>query len=288
VVALPVLSFMSETIELTTLPSTALERHPAGGVSPGMMIALRDVTVRRGPNDVLRDFSLDIHAGAITAVVGRSGVGKTTLICLLNGLLHPLSGTVAVAGVGPLDSTAALREHRCRTGTVFQDHALIDRLPALDNVLLGLAERRHPLSPLRWPDEMLLRAAQALEEVGLLHRAATRVSQLSGGERQRVGIARALVRRPRLLLADEPFASVDRTLVRQLSEELLAAVARAGLTVVIVLHQIETALILADRIVGLSAGRVAYDGPAADFDAAAQALVFGEDPDPRAGEVRAK
>jgi phosphonate transport system ATP-binding protein len=269
---------MSETIELTALPAAALERPPAGRVSPGMMIALQDVTVRRGPNDVLHGISLDIHAGAITAVVGPSGVGKTTLICLLNGLLRPLSGTVAVAGVGALDNTAALREHRCRTGTVFQDHALIDRLPALDNVLLGLAERRHPLSPLRWPEEMVLRAAQALEEVGLLHRAGTRVSQLSGGERQRVGIARALVRRPQLLLADEPFASVDRTLVRQLSQELLATVARAGLSVVIVLHQIEIALAIADRIVGLSAGRIAYDGPAADFDADAQALVFGAPP----------
>lgn len=270
---------MSETIELTALPSTALEGHPAEGVPPGTMIALQDVTVRRGSNDVLHGVSLDIHAGAITAVVGRSGVGKTTLICLLNGLLRPSSGTIAVAGVGPLDSAEAVREHRCRTGTVFQDHALIDRLPALDNVLLGLAEKRHPLSPLRWPDEMLLKAAQALQEVGLLHRSATRVSQLSGGERQRVGIARALVRRPRLLLADEPFASVDRTLVRQLSEELLASVARAGLTVVIVLHQIETAIALADRIVGLTAGRVAYDGPAREFDAAAQALVFGEEPE---------
>jgi phosphonate transport system ATP-binding protein len=268
---------MSDTIELTALPSAALERHPAGRVPPGMMIALRNVTVQRGANEVLHDLSLDIHAGAVTAVVGRSGVGKTTLICLLNGLLRPVSGTIGVAGVGPLDSTAALREHRCRTGTVFQDHALIDRLPALDNVVLGLAERRHPLSPLRWPEEMLRKAAQALDEVGLLHRAATRVSQLSGGERQRVGFARALVRRPTLLLADEPFASVDRTLVRQLSEELLSSVARAGLTVVIVLHQIETALAIADRIVGLSAGRIAYDGPPAEFDAAAQALVFGAD-----------
>jgi len=248
------------------------------------MIALRDVTVVRGANEVLRGISLDIHAGVITAVVGRSGVGKTTLMCLLNGLIRPVSGVISVAGLSsldmdPLDNPAALREHRCRTGTVFQEHALIDRLPALDNVLLGMADMRHPLSPRRWPDEMLVRAAQALEDVGLVDRAATRVSQLSGGERQRVGIARALVRRPRLLLADEPFASVDRTLVRQLSEELLGAVARSGLTVVIVLHQIETALAMAERIIGLTAGCITYDGPAAEFDAAAQARVFGEDVD---------
>jgi phosphonate transport system ATP-binding protein len=110
---------------------------------------------------------------------------------------------------------------------------------------------------------------------------AARVSQLSGGERQRVGVARALVRRPALLLADEPFASVDPTLVRQLSEEFRRAVARSGVTIVIVLHQIETALAMADRIVGLTKGCVAYDGLASDFDRSAQAEIFGAVPDPR-------
>ncbi|HEX2832623.1 MAG TPA: ATP-binding cassette domain-containing protein [Thermoanaerobaculia bacterium] len=239
-------------------------------------IALHDVTARRGAADVLRGISFDIHDGQITAVVGRSGVGKTTLLCLLNGLLRPASGAISVEGIGALDNSAALRAHRSRIGTVFQEHALIDRLPAIDNVLLGLADMRHPLSPLAWPEEMVIRAAEALDEVGLLHRANTRVSKLSGGERQRVGIARAFVRRPRLLLADEPFASVDRALVRQLSDELRSAVARTGMTVVIVLHQIETALRMADRVIGLCSGGVAFDGLAEDFDDDAQASVFGE------------
>jgi phosphonate transport system ATP-binding protein len=239
------------------------------------MLTLDGVTVQRGGNDVLRGISVEVAAGTVTAVVGRSGVGKTTLICLLNGLLQPTAGMVSVAGIGSLDSAAAVREHRCRTATVFQEHALIDRLSALDNVLLGLADMRHPLSPLPWPRRMMLRAAEALNDVGLLHRAGTRVCQLSGGERQRVGIARALVRQPALLLADEPFASVDIALVRQLSRELLRAVDRSGLTVVIVLHQIETALAMADRIIGLADGCIGYDGPAADFDRDAQAEIFG-------------
>jgi phosphonate transport system ATP-binding protein len=241
----------------------------------GTMIALDGVTVRRGENEVLRSVSLNIPAGAVTAVVGRSGVGKTTLVSLLNGLIRPSSGSVSVTGIGPLDNETALREHRGHTATVFQEHALIERLPAIDNVLLGLAHLRHPLSPLPWPDGMLLLAAQALDEVGLLHCAGSRVSQLSYGERQRVGVARALVRKPRLLLADEPFASIDRTLVQQLSDEFRRAVARSGITIVIVLHQIEVALTMADRIIGLSKGCVSYDGPAIGFDTAAQACVFG-------------
>jgi phosphonate transport system ATP-binding protein len=239
------------------------------------MIALEGVTVRRGENEVLRGISTDVAAGAVTAVVGRSGVGKTTLICLLNGLLRPVAGVVSVTGIGALDCDSALHDHRCRTATVFQEHALIDRLTALDNVLLGLAETRHPLSLLPWPKQLRLRAAEALDDVGLLARATTRVSQLSGGERQRVGIARALVRRPALLLADEPFASVDMALVRQLSQEFVQAAARAGTTVVIVLHQLDTALAMSDRILGLVNGRVGYDGPTSQFDRVAQARIFG-------------
>ncbi|HLN22355.1 MAG TPA: ATP-binding cassette domain-containing protein [Patescibacteria group bacterium] len=246
------------------------------------MIALDNVTVRRGAQDVLRGISLKISSGSITAVVGRSGVGKTTLIRALNGLVRPASGSISISGIGPLDTARALKAHRRRTATVFQDHALIDRLPAIDNVLLGLADQRHPLSPLPWPTALRRRAAEALDEVGLLDRATAWASRLSGGERQRVGLARALVRRPGLLLGDEPFSSVDPMLVRHLSDELRRAVTRSGLTVVIVLHQIDTALALADRVIGLVDGRVGFDGPSASFDTAAQADIFQDsDPNPQ-------
>lgn len=266
---------MSEPIPWSARLPQAANPCEAAAPSGTTLLTLEDVTIQRGGKDVLRGISTGFAAGAVTAVVGRSGVGKTTLICLLNGLLRPTAGVVSVAGIGPLDSAASVQEHRCRTATVFQEHALINRLSALDNVLLGLADLRHPLSPLPWPRRMILRAAEALNDVGVLHRATVPVSQLSGGERQRVGIARALVRQPALLLADEPFASVDVAIVRQLSRELTRAVARAGLTVVIVLHQLETALAMADRIVGLADGSIAFDGPAAAFDRAAQAEIFG-------------
>ena len=167
-----------------------------------------------------------------------------------------------------------MKEHRQRTASIFQDHALIDRLTAFDNVLLGLADQRHPFSVMPWSREYRLRAAQALDEVSLLHRAKARVATLSGGERQRVGIARALVRQPRLLLADEPFASIDPSLVRRFSRELRQTVMSSGLTLVIVLHQIETALSMADQIVGLVDGTVAFAGLPRDFDTVAQAQVF--------------
>lgn len=240
------------------------------------MIELDHVTLHRGRAAVLRDVSLHFPAATITALVGPSGVGKTTLLGALNGLFAPSSGRIRVAGIGCLDQPDSLQRHRQRTATVFQDHALIDRLSALDNVLLGLADQRHPLSPLPWPQRFQTRAALALDRVGLLERANDRVDRLSGGERQRVGVARALVREPQLLLGDEPFAAVDPALLRRMGDDLRQHVDRGGLTVVLVMHQIEAALHIADRVVALAAGRVAYDGAAAGFDAATQAAVFGD------------
>ncbi len=239
------------------------------------MIELDQVTLHRGQHEVLHGVSMHIPKGAITAIVGRSGVGKTTLISALNGLLQPSDGEIRVDGMGALHDGGHLQEHRKRTSTVFQNHALIDRLSALDNVLLGLADQRHPLSPLPWPVDFQERALQALAKVQLLDRALTRVACLSGGERQRVGVARALVRDPQLLLGDEPFASVDPALLRQLGDTLRDQVDAAGLTVVLVMHQIDAALALADKVVALVDGRVAFDGAAADFDGEAQRQVFG-------------
>lgn len=238
------------------------------------MIHLQNVTLTRGRTVVLRDLCAQIPPQRITAIVGRSGVGKTTLLAALNGLIRPSAGEIHVRGLGSLAHQPTLQEHRRRTATVFQDHALIERLPAIDNVLLGLADRRFALSPLPWPNALRRQAAQALDEVGLLGRANARVAHLSGGERQRVGVARALVRQPGLLLGDEPFASVDPGLVRLLAEMFRDLVAGSGMTVVLVMHQIETAVALADKVIGLVAGRIAYDGPASAFDGHAQAQVF--------------
>ncbi|TWA77893.1 phosphonate transport system ATP-binding protein [Azospirillum brasilense] len=264
-------------VDKAVLPPAATAMATAPEAAP-TAIVVDNLAVRRGGVPVLRGVSLTIPQGLVTAVVGRSGVGKTTLLGVLNGLVAPEHGTVTVAGSGPLDDAEALARHRRRTATVFQDHALIDRLTALDNVLLGLADTRHPLSPLPWPRALRRRAAEALDLVGLLPRALVRAGRLSGGERQRVGIARALIRKPDILLGDEPFASVDPALVAHLGRVLRQAVERQGVTAVLVLHQIETAMALADRIVGLAEGRVVFDGPATAFDAAARTAVFGPRP----------
>ncbi|CAH2603170.1 Phosphonates import ATP-binding protein PhnC 2 [Rhodovastum atsumiense] len=260
------------------MPSSA-GSEPASGVPAstgtiGPAVWLDRVAVALGGHTVLQDITLRVPAGAITAVVGRSGAGKTTLLRTLNGLVPPAEGEIGAAGIGPLGDAESWRRHRRRIATVFQNHALIDRLSALDNVLLGVADQRHPLSLLPWPRDLRRRAAEALDAVGMLGLANRPVSRLSGGERQRVGLARALVREPDLLLADEPFASVDPTLIAQLTRDFREAVHRRRLTVVIVLHQIETARALADRIVGLAEGRVVFEGTPAAFDQDGRGRIF--------------
>lgn len=238
------------------------------------VLALQQVSVVRHGTPVLEDINLQLYPGSITAVVGPSGAGKSTLLATLNGLLTPNSGSVVASGIGPLNTKAHLLAHRQRTATVFQEHALIARLSALDNVLLGLADRRHPLSVLPWPRAMREQAISALTEVGLLEKALKPVAQLSGGERQRVGIARALVRKPLLLLADEPFASVDPALCDHMADEFLRLVRDQGLTLVIVLHQIELACRLADRIIGISGGHLVFDGLPNQFTPEERVRIF--------------
>lgn len=237
-------------------------------------VIIEHLNVRRGSRLVLHDVGFTIPAGAITVIVGPSGAGKSTLLGVLNGVIPATAGHILLGGLGPLDAPGVLREHCRQTAMVFQEHALIDRLTALDNVRLGLADRRNPLSLLPWPRGFRRAAAEALADVGLLHRARERVGRLSGGERQRIGLARALVRRPRLLLADEPFASVDPVLVEHFSRALRQRVVDRGVTLVIVLHQMHTARALADRIIGLADGRVRFVGAPHEFDAAAEFRLF--------------
>lgn len=241
----------------------------------GSVLELRSVSVAL-PNNrpLLEDVSFSCRAGEITALVGPSGVGKSTLLKTLTGLAPTSGGEVWMEGVGCLQDRVSLRAARQKTATIFQDHALIERLSALENVLLGLADRRHPLSPLPWSKEQELTALSHLSDMGLADKSLTRCEHLSGGERQRVGIARALIRCPRLLLGDEPFSAVDPALARRLGDDLRRLTERYGLTVVLVLHHMEQARRLADRVVGLNGGRLVFDGAAADFDAAAEDQIF--------------
>ena len=239
----------------------------------GLAVSFDRVTVRRGGVEVLQQLSASIPRGSICAILGRSGAGKTTFIKALLGLLPVASGSI-ITEHGALDDPQALAAHRRETAAVFQDHALIDRLSAIENVQLGLAHLRSPWDPLPWPSDYRIAAAAALREVDMLPFAHQRVAQLSGGQRQRVGIARALVRAPKLLVADEPFSALDPLLTRTLCGLVRDNVARLGATAILVLHQIDVALEISDWIVGLSDGQILFCGPRSEFLASSLTNVF--------------
>jgi len=219
-----------------------------------------EVTYSNGTR-ALNPTSLQFLKGEFVVLLGASGAGKSTLLRSLNGLVRPSSGQVVANGIGNLSEPAHLRLHRRHTGMVFQQHHLIGRLSVLANVLIGRLGYHSGISTLApWSRIEKVGALAALDRVGLLDRALDRADQLSGGQQQRVGIARALVQQPKVLLADEPIASLDPATAERLLTLLQGICRSDGLTLVVSLHQVEFAKQFADRIIGLRNGAVVFDG----------------------------
>jgi phosphonate transport system ATP-binding protein len=221
---------------------------------------------------------LTVAPGEFVVILGRSGSGKTTFLRAINRLVEPAAGTVRVAGQDVTGAApAALRAVRRRIGMVFQQFNLVRRASVLDNVLAGRLGYVPALPSLlgRFPAPDRALALDCLARVGLAHLAARRADTLSGGEQQRVAIARALAQAPSVILADEPTASLDPALTADIMGILRAINVERGLTLVVSQHQLETALAYATRIVGLRAGRVAFDGPPSAVTPAVAAAIYG-------------
>jgi len=219
-----------------------------------------EVTYPNGTRALQRT-TLQFARGSFTILLGPSGAGKSSLLRSLNGLVKPTHGRVVAEGIGDLADRQALRRHRRQTGMIFQHHHLIGRLSVLANVLMGRLGYHGPLAALRpWSREEKLLALAAIERVGLIDHALHRADQLSGGQQQRVGIARALVQQPRVLLADEPVASLDPATAEHVLTLLRDICRRDGLTAVVSLHQVELARRFGERILGLRNGAVVFDG----------------------------
>lgn len=227
------------------------------------MITIKQMSMRY-PNGfvALKQTSLCFKKGSFTVLLGPSGAGKSTLLRCINFLNLPSSGTVIVEGLGLINvNRNVLRSHRRRTAMIFQQHQLIDRYTALDNVLIGRVGSYNGLRtlfPLPQKDHLL--ALECLDRVGLLNKAMEKVDKLSGGQQQRVGIARGLAQQPTILLADEPVASLDPASSEQVLSLLYSICKEDGLTAIVSLHQVELAKTYADRIIGLANGEVVFDG----------------------------
>lgn len=228
-----------------------------------VVISLRDVTKDFGGGMLgLDNVNLDIEQGQITVLLGLSGSGKSTLLRHLNGLHTPTKGEVVVLGqdLSKL-SDKKIRRVRKDIGVIFQHFNLIGPMSVLENVCTGrLGALRGPrLSLMMYPKSVRAEAMEKLERVGLADRAFQRADTLSGGQQQRVAIARALMQHPKVLLADEPVASLDPVSSKEVMELLTQISNEDGLTVVCSLHQVQLAVDFGDRIIGLRSGRVVLD-----------------------------
>ena len=232
------------------------------------VVQLENVVVKVQGRVVLDIAHLQIQAGERVAIVGANGAGKSTLLRVLTGLAQS-SGAVTVLqhAVHPSLGAAGFRQLRAQVAQVMQGVHLVARLSALDNVMIGcLARTPGWRSCLRWhsvADQALGRAA--LDSVGLAALADVRADQLSGGERQKVALARLLMQRPRLILADEPTAALDPTASAEVCK-LLVQAAQAS-TLISVVHNPALIAVLSQRVIGLQAGRIAFDLPAHMLDA---------------------
>lgn len=229
----------------------------------------------------LDGFSLDIQPGEFVIVVGLSGAGKSTMLRAINGLVQLTSGSLVVDGVELVGLRGGdLRRLRARVGMIFQDYRLIKRLPVLTNVLLGrLAQVPSWRSVLGlWPASDLALAQAALGRVGIAEKAGVRAGSLSGGQQQRVGIARALSQEPRIVLADEPVASLDPITSHQVMGDLVKINRELGITTLVNLHFLDLAKRYGQRLIGLRAGKLVYDGPAAAVTEADFEEIYGRAP----------
>ncbi|MFF2044075.1 ABC transporter ATP-binding protein [Kitasatospora sp. NPDC058170] len=216
-----------------------------------VVVRLDDVHKEYGDAKALDGLSLEIRAGDAVAVMGPSGCGKSTLLNMVAGLDRPTSGTVEVQGhdLGRLNETGLALFRRRNVGMIFQFFNLIDDLPVLDNVALAAQLTGTPARPAR------RRALELLDELGVAERRNNYPATLSGGERQRVAVARALMNRPALLLADEPTGALDSRSGEQVMD-LLIDLNQIGQTLLIVTHDPQLATRCASRLIEVADGRV--------------------------------
>lgn len=247
-------------------------------------LVVQDTSVKFGDFTALYNIDLEVNEGEMVALIGASGSGKSTLLRTIDGL------QVAAKGSGRIlvfdrkvqrDGNLAkgLYYRRRDIGMIFQSFNLVGRLSLFSNVLIGVLGRiptwRGVLG--LYPAEDRQRAMDALERVGIAEFAGRRASKLSGGQKQRGAIARALTQRAKMILADEPIASLDPVSARHVMEQLQELNERDGITIVVSLHQVDFAIRYCKRVVALKDGRVIYDGSAKDMTKDNMIAVYGDE-----------
>ena len=227
----------------------------------------------------LKDVTLTIQDGEFVAIIGRSGAGKSTLLRAVNRMHDITEGTLTVEGVNVSTLKGKeLRRFRRGIGMVFQSFNLVTRTTVIRNVLSACVPEmpfwRVLLGAFRRQDKIT--ALESLDKVGILDKAYIRADQLSGGQQQRVALARTLAQNPKIILADEPVAALDPVTAKQVMQDFVRINKDMGISILLNIHHVELAIEYADRIIGIRAGQIVYDGPAKAVDQTVLSSIYGE------------
>ncbi len=246
------------------------------------LLELKNVTKDyQGTVPALDDVSFSVDEGEFVSIIGSSGAGKTTLLRCINRMVEMTSGEISFGGVvvsrlGKKD----LREVRTKIGMIFQHFNLVDRMSVIENVLHGRLGYKSTLAGVigRYTREEKWQALRIIQMLGLDQQVYQRCDSLSGGQKQRVGIARALMQSPKLILCDEPIASLDPASAKTIMDHLRSISKDIGITLVVNLHQVDVALKYSDRIIGLNRGAVVFDGPPGELTSQRSAEIYAKEP----------
>ncbi|MCF0114399.1 MAG: phosphonate ABC transporter ATP-binding protein [Erysipelotrichaceae bacterium] len=242
------------------------------------MIEFKDAS-KTYPNGTkgLKNVTLSIDQGEFVAVIGLSGAGKSTLIRTVNRMHDVTGGQVIVDGVDVMTLKGkALRKFRRKIGMIFQSFNLVSRSTVINNVLTSNVPDMPWYRVLLglYTKEQKIKALEALDKVGILDKAYTRCDQLSGGQQQRVALARTLNQNPSIILADEPVASLDPIMADVVMSDFKRINKDMNITIIINIHHVDLALKYADRVIGVRAGEVVYDGPSSEVTKEVLDLVY--------------
>lgn len=216
----------------------------------------------------LNDISFSVNKGELVSIIGPSGAGKSTLLRCINRMVPASSGQIVFDGVNMLElSKAELRKQRTKIGMIFQHYNLVNRLSVIENVLHGRLGYKSTLAGVfgRYSEAEKEQAFRLLARLGLKEHAYKRCDELSGGQKQRVGIARALIQEPKLVLCDEPIASLDPSTAKVIMDYLKNINREFGITCLINLHQVDVALRYSDKIIGIRGGKIIFAGRPLEF-----------------------
>lgn len=227
----------------------------------------------------LKDVNLTIQDGEFVAIIGRSGAGKSTLLRSVNRMHDITDGTLTVEGVNVKGLKGKeLRHFRRGIGMVFQSFNLVSRTTVIRNVLSACVPEmpfwRVLLGAFRKEDKIT--ALESLDKVGILDKAYIRADQLSGGQQQRVALARTLAQNPKIILADEPVAALDPVTAKLVMQDFVRINREMGISILLNIHHVELAIEYADRIIGIRAGEIVYDGPSKEVDQTVLDAIYGE------------